>query len=105
LTVYSELMKMALVSDGQPSGTISDMVRDALSCRLALDDGEGSAARIGDALNYDVTLARLCAQLHIKHDLAGETAGPRARQQAEELIAARLPSLAAELAGHRSNAR
>jgi len=96
---------MALAGEGPTSGSVSEMVRDALSCRLALDEGEGSAARIGDALNYDVTLARLCARLHIQHDLAGETAGPRARQQAEELIAARLPSLAAELTGHRSNAR
>jgi len=96
---------MALAGEGTASGPISEIVRDALSCRLALDEGEGSAARIGDALNYDVTLARLCARLQIQHDLAGETAGPRARQQAEELIAARFPSLAAELTGHRSNAR
>jgi len=92
---------MALASDVRTTGSISAMVGDALSCRLALDEGEGSAARIGDALNYDVTLARLCARLHIQHDLAGESAGPRARQQAEERIAARLPSLAGELTGHR----
>jgi hypothetical protein len=102
LTVYSELMKLALESDEPPFLPIPEMVRDALSCRLALDEGEGSAARIGDALTYDVSLARLCERLQLRHDLAGETAGPAARQRAEELIAGRLPSLAAALAGDRS---
>jgi hypothetical protein len=101
LTVYSELMKMALESDYRASLPVAEMVRDALSHRLALDEGTGSAARIGDALTYDVSLARLCECLDIRHDLAGETAGPEARRRAEELIAARLPSLAAELAGNR----
>lgn len=101
MTVYSELMKMALQSDDRQSDSLTDMVRDALSYRLALGQGEGSAARIGDALTYDVTLARLCERLQIDHDLTGETAGPEARRRAEDGIAARLPSLAADLAGER----
>ena len=92
---------MALENDDRQSDSLADMVRDALSYRVALGDGEGSAARVGDALTYDVTLARLCERLQIGHDLAGETAGPEARRQAEDMIAARLPLLAAELAGER----
>jgi hypothetical protein len=101
LTVYSELMKVALATDDRQSDSLADVVRDALSYRVALAEGEGSAARIGDALTYDVTLARLCERLQIDHDLAGETAGREARLRAEDMIAARLPLLAAELAGER----
>jgi hypothetical protein len=81
LTVYSELMKMALEGDDPQSDSVADMVRDAISCRGALGQGEGSAARIGAALSYDVTLARLCERLQIDHDLAGEAAGPDARRR------------------------
>jgi hypothetical protein len=101
LTVYSELMKMALEGDDRRSDSVADMVRDALSYRAALGDGEGSAARLADELTYDVTLARLCERLQIDHDLAGESGGPDARRRAEDMIAARLPLLAAELAGER----
>jgi hypothetical protein len=94
-------MKLALVSDERQSDSVADMVHDALSYRVALGPGAGSAARIGDALTYDVTLARLCERLQIDHDLAGETAGPEARRQAEDMIAMLLPSLAGELAGER----
>jgi len=90
---------MALATDDRPSDSVPDMVRDALSYQAALTDGQGSAARIGDALAYDVALVRLCERLHIDHDLAGETAGPEARRRAEDMIAVRLPSLAAELGG------
>jgi hypothetical protein len=92
-------MKMALRTDDRQADSLTDMVRDALSYRAALGEGEESAARIGDALTYDVTLARLCERLQIEHSLAGETAGPEARRQAEDMIAVRLPLLAAELAG------
>jgi hypothetical protein len=98
-------MKMALDSDDRQDGgqwdSLADMVRDALAFRVALGAGAGSAARIGDALTYDVTLARLCERLQIDHDLTGETAGLEARRRAEDMIAARLPVLAAELAGER----
>jgi hypothetical protein len=92
-------MKMALETDDRQSDSLADMVRDALSYQVTLAAGEGSAARIGDALAYDVTLARLCERLQIDHDLAGESAGPEARRRAEDMIAARLPLLAAELVG------
>ena len=45
---------MALESDDRQSDSVADMVRDAMSYRVALGEGEGSAARIGDALTYDV---------------------------------------------------
>jgi hypothetical protein len=92
-------MKMAMESDDRRAGSIAEMVRVALSYRTALDEGQGSAARIADALTYDVTLVRLCERLEIDHDLVGDTAGPVARRQAERMIAARLPLLAAELSG------
>jgi hypothetical protein len=94
-------MKMALATDDRQSDSLADMVRDAMSYRVALAEGEGSAARIGDALTYDVRLARLCERLQIDHDLTGETAGREARLRAEDMIAARLPLLAAQLAGER----
>ena len=62
---------MAMQNDDRPVGSIADMVRIALSCRAALNAGQGSAARISDELTYDVTLARLCDRLEIDHDLGG----------------------------------
>jgi hypothetical protein len=101
MTVYSELMRMALEMDDRQPGSIPELVRDALSSRKSLEGGTGSAARIGDALIYDATLVRLCERLDIEHDLASETAGPRARRGAEAMLADRLPSLATGLAGDR----
>jgi hypothetical protein len=92
-------MKVALETDDRQADSLADLVRDTLSYRVTVDEGGGSAARIGAALTYDVALARLCERLQIDHDLAGETAGPQARRSAEDMVAARLPSLAAELAG------
>lgn len=97
VTVYSELMKLALASDERPPVSVATMVQDALVHRFVRGVGQGSAERVGDALTYDVTLVHLCERLGIEHDLAGETAGPEARRRAEDAIAARLPSLAAEL--------
>lgn len=56
--------------------TLSDLVSQALVLRAAASTGGNSAARLGDALAYDMALVHLCDRLGIKHDLTGELAGP-----------------------------
>jgi hypothetical protein len=97
LSVYAELVRLALEREELPTGPIADLVSEALFCRSALESSGDAAARIGRVVAYDITLVWLCERLQIDHDLTGDSAGPSARHSAEEKLASRLPSLAAEL--------
>jgi hypothetical protein len=97
VSVYAEMLKMALAADERDSASVSELVTAALACRLGLDSGGDAAGRLARALSYDVTLVRLCERLEIPHDMMGATAGPVARRQAERALAGRLPDLSAGL--------
>lgn len=97
VSVYSEMLKLALDTDEQAASEVPDLVNEALSRRLDLDCGGDAASRLARALAYDVTLVRLCERLGIAHDLTGGTAGPSARRQVERKLADRLPDLGAGL--------
>ncbi len=99
MSVYSELLRLALASDEPMERTLSDLVSQALVLRAAASTGGNSAARLGDALAYDMALVHLCDRLGIKHDLTGELAGPGARRRAERLVSERIPSLESVLVG------
>jgi hypothetical protein len=99
LSVYSELLRLALAGDDASDISLSDLVSRAVALRATATGSGNSASRIGDALAYDVALVHLCDRLGISHDLAGEFAGPEARGRAEQLVLERIPSLEAVLIG------
>lgn len=97
VSVYAEMLKMALDADAQGDETVSDLVSRALARRLELDRGGDAATRLARALAYDVTLVRLCERLGVEHAMTGPAAGPPARRQVERALAGELPDLRAGL--------
>ena len=93
MSVYSGLLQMVLAEEGDDGRTVSELVSLALACRADLRGVGDPASRIGNALAYDAALIRLCDQLGVVHDLAGDVVGPAARRQAEMRLGERLPSL------------
>lgn len=91
MSVYSELLKLAVAQDGSCDGSIGELVSRALSLRPSEVDGAPSADRIADWLAYDVVLVRLCERLDVRHRMLDPDAGPASRAQAETLVAQRLP--------------
>ena len=78
---------------------MSDLVSRVVVLRATASSGSSGAARLDDALAYDVALVHLCDRLGISHDLTGELAGPEARRRAERLVSERIPSLEGVLVG------
>ncbi len=95
MSVYAEMLKMALEADEHEDSPVSELVSRALAFRLDLDCGGDAASRLARALAYDVTLVRLCEQLGVPHDMTGPAAGPSARRHAERALSGRLPELSA----------
>lgn len=93
MSVYSELLQMALVEDSEGGTTVPEMVALVLACRAELSGSGDPASRISHALAYDLSLLRLCDDLGVPHNLTGRAAGPEARRQAEERLVERLPLL------------
>lgn len=97
VTVYAELLKLAL-SEGDPSeASVDDLVAEALERRASLSLSGDAATRLAAAISYDSTLFRLCHRLGVDHDLTGPAAGPQARRRAERALASALPMLAVTL--------
>lgn len=95
VSVYAEMLEMALEADEQTDGSVPELVTRALARRPDLDAGGDAASRLARALAYDVTLVRLCEQLGIEHDMTGPRAGPTARRHVERILASKLPELGA----------
>ncbi len=93
MTVYAELLKLALAEEHEPHRSIDRLVSEALTRREALATHGDAASRLAVALAYDTVLARLCDALGVRHELTGERAGPYARRQAERALADVLPTL------------
>jgi hypothetical protein len=99
LSVYSELLRLALADDTSPGRSVSELVTRAVTSRGAAHAGYGpTATRIADALAYDVALVRLCERLGVPHGLTGEAAAPDARRRAELLVLEQMPALDGVLA-------
>jgi hypothetical protein len=100
MSVYSELVRIALAADYDESGSraLADLVARAVSLRVALLDTGDPSARIASAVAYDVALARVCDRAGVRHDLTGDRAGPDARHQAELHLLEHMPSLGTVLA-------
>lgn len=97
MSVYAEMLKMALEADEHGNSSVSDLVSRALTCRLDLDVGGDAASRLARVLAYDVTLVRLCEQLGLPHDLTGPGAGPSTRRQVERALAGKVPDFSTSL--------
>ncbi len=95
MSVYAEMLKMALEADEQRDGSVSELVSQALARRPDLESGGDAATRLARALAYDVTLVRICEQLGIEHEMTGPRAGPTARRHVERMLATKLPELGA----------
>lgn len=93
MSVYSELLKLAVAQDGAGEGSVGDLVSQALSVRPADRDGAASADRLAEWLAYDVLLVRLCDRLEVRHRLLDPDAGPTSRSRAECLVSQKLPFL------------
>jgi hypothetical protein len=93
VTVYAELLKLALADDQRPDSSLARLVDDVAARRRSLEVSADPAARLTAALAYDCALARLCATVGIGHDLTGDDAGSVARERVERALAAAVPTL------------
>jgi len=106
VSVYSEMLRIALEQDEDDERTdpaepadLAGLISRAITCRARLSADGDVAARLAGSLAYDVALIRLCERIQLSHDMLGTRAGPVARQETEQRLAGRLPSLAAFLGG------
>jgi hypothetical protein len=88
------MLRLALVADEPGPSSVADLVSRAVTAQARLQAGHDSATRLANSLAYDVALVRLCDRLGVEHQLAGESAGPIARKEAELLLLEQMPSLA-----------
>ncbi len=91
MSVYSELLRMALAQDEPFDGTVGELVSRALSLRPSSAGGQPYPDRIADWLAYDVALVRLCEKVDLEHGMLEPQAGPASRATAESLLASRIP--------------
>lgn len=97
VTVYGELLRLALTREEEADTPLDDMVAEVLARREALARPGDSAARLAAALAYDSALVRLCRRVGVAHELTGELAGPQARRRAELALAEVVPTMHAAL--------
>ncbi len=97
MSVYAEMLKIALDADEHKDSPLPDLISQALSCRVDLDCGGDAAGRLARALAYDVALVRLCERLGVPHDMTGPMAGPSARRHVERALAGSVPDFSAGL--------
>ncbi|MDA8045958.1 MAG: hypothetical protein M0Z30_12085 [Actinomycetota bacterium] len=93
MSVYSELLELAMAVDDTGEETLEDLVAAALSHRQTLNRTASSAIRIGDEIAYDMALIRLCRKLGLETGLTGGEPGPMARRRSEGMLAERLPAV------------
>ena len=93
MTVYAELLKLALVEDEASNQSVEALVSDAVALKEGLNAPADAQTRLAASLAYDVALARLCERLGVTHELTGEAAGAVARRRTERALASVLPTL------------
>lgn len=93
MTVYAELLKLALVEDEPSDQSVETLVSEAVALKVRLTAPADSQTRLAAALAYDLALARLCDHLGVAHELTGEAAGPVGRRRTERALATVLPTL------------
>jgi hypothetical protein len=93
VTVYAELLKLALAEEDASNQPTEALVADAIALKERLNAQADAQTRLAAALAYDVALARLCDSLALEHQLTGEAAGAVARRRTERALASVLPTL------------
>ena len=93
MTVYAELLKLALAEEDTSNQTVEALVSDVVALKEGLNAPADAQTRLATALAYDVALGRLCENLGVAHELTGEAAGPVARRRTERALASVLPTL------------
>jgi hypothetical protein len=104
MTVYSELLRMALEADeDSPGCSVDELValvvarRQSLCAkREGLDTPHGGVPLV-NSLAYDMALVQLCQRLGVDQGLTDNAAGPTERRTAEQRLADRIPELAGVL--------
>lgn len=91
MSVYSELLKMAVAQNGTGESSVGELVSQALSARPTSTDGAPTADRVADWLAYDMILVHLCDRLGIEHRMLDPDSGPASRTRAEDLVAEKVP--------------
>lgn len=91
MSVYSELLKMAVEQDRCAAASPADLLSRAMKVRPADVDGAATADRIAEWLAYDVILVRLCEYLGLPQRMLDPDAGPASRTEAEVLVGGYLP--------------
>lgn len=90
VTVYAELLRLALAERDEAERSVGELVSDALVQHENLDLSGPAADRLAAELAYDRSLVRLCDRLGIAHDLLGPCARKPARRKTERAVAAAL---------------
>ena len=93
MTVYAELLKLALAEEDASDQSEEALVSDAVALKEGLNTPSDAQSRLAAALAYDVALARLCRHVGMTHELTGEAAGPVGRRRTERALATVLPTL------------
>jgi hypothetical protein len=93
VTVYAELLKLALSEEESSNQPVDAMVSRAVALKDGLSAPGDAATRLASAIAYDVALVRLCETFGVAHDLTGEAAGPVARRRTERALASVVPTL------------
>ncbi len=93
MTVYANLLSLALAEADEPEEPVGDLVSSALAWRESMARSLDAGGRLSAALAYDMVLANLCQHFGVEEDLAGPEAGPVARRRAEDGLAPFLPTL------------
>jgi hypothetical protein len=92
MSVYSELLRVALSDDMEESGA-AELVSRAVALRPSLDLQGDAPTRLARNLAYDVTLIRLCEVAGLEHRMTDDIPETIARQEAEALLAERFPAM------------
>lgn len=93
MTVYANLLSLALAEDDDPDEPVGALVSSALAWRESMARSLDAAGRLSAALAYDMVLARLCRRFGVDEQLTGPEAGPVARRRAEDGVAPFVPTL------------
>lgn len=90
MTVYAELLKLALAERDEAERSVGELVSDALVRHENLALPGPAASRLAAELAYDRTLVHLCDRLGVAHDLLGTSARTPARRRTERALVAAL---------------